>query len=376
MKGHLSKQVPDRILKGMILKTIFESDGLLTSREIHDYVSSNNFYFKSPELDKFGRPQFSGNYSYNNLHNLRTEITYCRRAGYLKRVGKKRPFSFALTNEGKLHAVDPFIKYRIKQEKMIEQSFIYAESILKNDEKVDELAEKKRVEKCKSCRDAKPKASKLKTSTPSSKMTKKQMNARKKSIKVPDADGNINEISVNMNLDDNFVKTLQEVIDYNGKIDAQASTVLCLQNENAELRNLVGKAGVELVKANTKLERKDRKNEKSMQRIYSREEIADAFWADENGNAWPLTQEFFDLWGGDYMVIVLEKILELGQIFEAGKCDIFSKGSEMYKRRKKYIRQELTGDQIYQQRLYIYEIKPSGIIINSENMIAPKLLKW
>jgi hypothetical protein len=117
MKGHRPKQVPDRVLKGMILKTIFESEGILTSREIHDYVSSNTFYFKSPELDRFGRPQFSGNYSYNNLHSIRAEITYCRRAGYLKKVGKKRPFLFALTDEGKLHAVDPYFRFfkRINQ---------------------------------------------------------------------------------------------------------------------------------------------------------------------------------------------------------------------------------------------------------------------
>ena len=162
MKGHRPKQDPDRILKGMILKTIFESEGLLTSREIHDYVSSNTFYFESPELNKFGRPLFSGNYTFNNLHSIRTELTYCRRAGYVKKVGEKRPFLFELTDEGILHAKDPFVKYRIKQERMIEQSFKYAESILKNDEKVDELAEKKRIAKCKSCRDAKPRAEKSK----------------------------------------------------------------------------------------------------------------------------------------------------------------------------------------------------------------------
>jgi len=85
MKGHLPKQVPDRILKGMILKTIFESEGLLTSREIHDYVSSNTFYFESPELNKFGRPLFSGNYTFNTdfrqpfmfhqkIHHFHTKI--------------------------------------------------------------------------------------------------------------------------------------------------------------------------------------------------------------------------------------------------------------------------------------------------------------
>ena len=366
MKGHLPKQVPDRILKGMVLKTIFESASLLTSREIHNYVSSNTFHFKSPELNKFGRPLFSGNYTYDNLDSIRKELTFCRRAGYVKKVGEKRPFLFALTDEGKLHAVDPFVKYRVKQERMIQQSFKYAESILKNNEKVDELAEKKRIAKCKTCRDAKPRAQTAKNTA----------RPVKNIIKVEMKNGDVKEIEMTKDGEVRELEDLKKALILSGKSPNAPSTILTLQNENAELRNLVGKAGVELVKANTKLERKDRKNEKTLQRQYSREEIAQGYWADENGNAYPLSQEFFSLWGGDYMVVVFEKILELGQIFEAGKVDVLSKGSEMYQRRKKFIRRELVGDEIYQQGFYIQEIKSSGIIIDSENMIAPKLLKW
>ena len=368
MKGHLPKQVPDRILKGMTLRAIFESEGLLTSQEIHDYISANSFHFESPELNKFGKPLFSGHYTINNLHSIRAELTYCRRAGYVKKVGEKRPFCFALTDEGILHANDPFVKYRIKQKKMIEQSFKYAESILKNDEKVAELAEKKRIEKCKSCRDAKPKANKSKTNN--------TVRPVKNVIKVELNNGDIKEIEMTKEGNVKELEYLKKALILSGKSPDAPSTILTLQNENAELRKLVGRAGVELVKANTKIENNAQKSKKCLQRQYSRQEIAEAYWADENGNAYPLSQEFFDLWGGDYMVVVLEKVLELGQIFEAGKCDILSKGSEMYQRRKRYIRRELVGDEIYQQGIYIQEIKQSGIIINSENMIAPKLLKW
>ena len=94
MKGHLPKQVPDRILKAMTLQTILKSSELLTSRQIHEYISSHTFYFESPELNKFGRPLFYGNYSYNNLDSIRKELTFCRQAGYVKKVGEKRPFHF------------------------------------------------------------------------------------------------------------------------------------------------------------------------------------------------------------------------------------------------------------------------------------------
>lgn len=366
----MPKTLQDNLFKGFVLNSI--SDGYNTLASLDERLSDGDFDYKfefyDVETSKFVHIHFKENYG--KYDGIRRELQYLRSTNFIKMYGDKKPFFYKLTKKGEIHK-NPFINKNFKSEAWSTSVRETIKVILEDDEQIEELSEKKRIEKCKTCKSMKSKAS-----TPPSKMTKKQMNARKKSIRVPDADGNINEISVNKNFDDNFVKTLQEMIDYNGKIDENASTIMTLQNENAELRNLVGKASVELVKVNTKLERKDRKNEKTIQRQYSREEIAQAYWADENGNAYPLTQEFFDHWGGDYMVIVLEKILELGQIFEAGKVDVLSKGSEMYQRRKKYIQRELVGDEIYQQGIYIQEIKSSGIIINSENMIAPKLLKW
>ena len=55
MKGHGQKAVPDRVLSGMIMKCmkIAEDKGkLLTGQLIHDYISTNTFYFESPDLDK------------------------------------------------------------------------------------------------------------------------------------------------------------------------------------------------------------------------------------------------------------------------------------------------------------------------------------
>lgn len=365
------KTLRDNLFKGFVLNSIGEGFNTLASLDerLSGGVFDYKFEFYEIETSKFVNIHFKENY--NKYDGIRRELQYLISANYIKMCGDKKPFFYKLLKKGIIHSKNPFINKNFKSEAWSTSVISTVKAILEDDEQIEELSEKKRIEKCKSCRDAKPKASKQ-----PSKMTKKQMNARKKSIKVPDADGNVHEISVNKNMDDNFIKTLQEMIDFEGKIDAQASTVLCLQNENAELRKLVGKAGVELFKANYKIENNARKSKKTMQRQYSRQEIAEAYWADENGNAYPLSQEFFDLWGGDYMVVVLEKILEFGQIFEAGKVDLLSKGSEMYQRRKKYIRRELVGDEIYQQGFYIQEIKSSGIIITSDNMIAPKLLKW
>lgn len=372
----MPKTLRDNLFKGFLLNSIGCGYNTLASLDerLSNGVFDYKFEFYDIETSKFVYIQFKDNY--DKYDGIRRELQYLRSANYIKMCGDKKPFFYKLLKKGIIHSKNPFINKNFKSEAWSTSVISTVKAILEDDEQIEELSEKKRIEKCKSCKSMNPKPSKQPSTPPSSKMTKKQMNTRNKRIKVPDADGNINEISVNKNLDDNFIKTLQEMIDYNGKIDAQASIVMNLQNENAELRNLVGKAGVELVKANTKLERKDRKNEKSMERQYSRQEIAQGYWADENGNAYPLSQEFFDLWGGVYMVVVLEKILELGQIFEAGKVDVLSKGSEMYRRRKKYIRRELVGDEICQQGLYIQEIKSSGIIIDSYNMIAPKLLKW
>jgi len=371
----MTKTLRDNLFKGFVLNSISEGYNTLASLDerLSGGVFDYKFEFYDIETSKFVIIHFKENF--NKYDGIRRELQYLRSTEFIKMYGDKKPFFYKLSKKGKIHSKNPFINKNFKSEAWSTSVISTVKAILEDDEKIEELSEKKRIAKCKSCKSMNPKPSKQ-PSTPSPKMTKKQMNARKKSIKMPDAEGNVHEISVNKNLDDNFVKTLQEMIDYNGKIDAQASTVLCLQNENAELRKLVGKAGVELVKANNKIENSARKSKKSMQRQYSRQEIAQAYWADENGNAYPLSQEFFDLWGGDYMVVVLEKVLEFGQIFEAGKVDVLSKGSEMYQRRKRYIQRELVGNEINQQGFYIQEIKPSGIIIDSYNMIAPKLLKW
>jgi len=371
----MAKTLQDNLFKGFVLNSIGDGHNSLAS--IHTHLLHGDFDYEFEyydiETSKLVNIHFKENY--DKYDGIRRELQYLRSANYIKMSGDKKPFSYTLLQKGKVHSKNPFINKNFKNEEWNKSVRGIVKAILEDDEQIEELSEKKRIDKCKTCKSMKPKPP-MQPSTPPSKMTKTQVNARKKSIKVPDADGNIREISVHKNLDDNFIRTLQEMIDFNGKIDENASTIMTLQNENAELRKIVGRAGVELVKANTKLERNDQKNEKTMQRQYSRQEIADAYWADEHGNAYPLTQEFFDLWRGDYMVVVLEKVLELGQIFEAGKCDVLSKGSEMYQRRKRYIRRELFGDEIYQQGIYIQEIKSSGIIIDSGNMIAPKLLKW
>ena len=155
MKGHLPKSIPDRTLKGMLLQTILraESEGLeLTSQDIHNYISNSSFYFESPETDQYGRPQWSGDYTYDNLAGIRTGLSYLKRAGYVLKQGTERPYTFLLTEEGRLHADDPFYKYKIKQQYMQKRVDEIVQHTLDNDEAVTELAERKRIELCKECR--------------------------------------------------------------------------------------------------------------------------------------------------------------------------------------------------------------------------------
>lgn len=358
----------DNLFKGFLLNSIGEGYNTLASLDEH--LSGGVFDYKFEiydiETSKFVHIHFKENYS--KYDGIRRELQYLRGAYFIKMYGDKKPFFYELTEKGKIHAKNPFINKNFKNEEWSTSVRETIKVILEDDEKIEELSEKKRIEKCKSCRDAKPNTSKSKT--------KNTARPIKNIIKVELKNGDIREIEMTKDGEIMELEELKKALILSGKSPNAPSTILTLQNENEELRKLLGKSGIELGKANTKLERKDRKNEKTMQRQYYRHEIAEAYWADENGNAYPLSQEFFDLWGGDYMAVVLEKVLEFGQIFEAGKVDVLSRGSEMYQRRKKFIRRELVGDEIYQQGFYIQEIKSSGIIIDSDNMIAPKLLKW
>jgi len=272
----MTKSVPDRILKGMILQTILRAEDEhleLTSRDIHNYISNTTFPFESPETDKFGRPMFSGDYSYDNLPGLRRTLTYLRQAGYIVKSGIEKPFTFSLTTEGRLHAEDPFFKYKMKMQYMQKLVDEIVSRTLDNDEHVNELAEQKRLDKCKDCRLNHPKAQRLPARTWTVKPHQGKIGIQRK-------DGTIIEVPVTDEGQIEELENLKSALVMKAGSPDIASTITTLQNENEAMRNLLGEAGLRLDKSITQLEKeKGRKGKLDARRLYrnmTRMEVAHA----------------------------------------------------------------------------------------------------
>jgi len=368
MKGHAPKSVEDRVLKGMILKTILRAEDEhleLTSEDIHNYISTNEFYFESPETDRYGRPVFSGDYTYDNLPGIRSTLTYLRHAGYIVKSGIERPFTFLLTTEGHLHAEDTFFKYKMKMQYMQKLVDEIVSRTLNNDENVNELAESKKRLLCKTCKLNHPKAQRL----PARTWTVKPHRGK---IGLQGKDDSIREYEIT---EDDQIKELADLkaslVMKDGKVDAE-STIMTLQNEKEYLTGVLREAGIRYEKLDTAyMKEKGRKGKADAKRLFrnmTRMEVAHAYY--EAGMY--LDAEFFEIWGGDQIVIVEYKRtvgMEILNVY----YDIQSTKSEIMTRTD-LKRRILEPEEIPSIGIYVSEIRPGSVIFNSEHFQAPKTL--
>jgi len=381
MRNHLPKSIPDRVLKGMILQTMLraqEEDRQLTSLEIHNYVSNNSFEFISPELDKYGNPTFSGNYTYDNLPGLRASISYLKKAGYVSlydrnwngdiiREQQVKPYVWYLTLDGEIHARDTFHKFRIRLdaiEREINQKVAHR---LSNDEQVVYLAEQKRIELCKTCRDSKPPRERLRARTSTA-------NPHQGRIGINRKNGSVREYTVNE--DTGEIKELEDlknslVMNKDGSVN-NASTIMSLQNENIAMRKLLAETGQRYIKSEAALTkekgRKTLRTEKEFIRTMDRMGLATYY----GKNSMYLDADFFTAWGNALVVVEYKRTLWDGLIERV--YDIQGIRSEIMTRTG-FVNRVLEPDEIQMVGIYIFEIKGSSIVFNSEHFTAPKTVR-
>ena len=132
----MAKQIPDRILKGMVLSAI--EQGNHTTAEIRKHLATVPYYCEYSESDEFDNPTNSHCYTHSNYPSLRRELTFLRHQGYIRKLGTKKPHRFELTKNGIEHANNPFIKYNFKRNLMIEEARKTADAILENDDRFKE----------------------------------------------------------------------------------------------------------------------------------------------------------------------------------------------------------------------------------------------
>ena len=375
MIGHLPKRAPDRVLKGLILgcllTSIEEENRPLTSLEIHNFISKNSKEFISPELDSRGNPVFAGEYTYNSLPGVRSSLSYLKRAGFVSiydrdrygnilRIKQTKPYVWYLTPEGEDHASDTFKKFRMR----LDANDKIVSYLLSNSEIVTELAERKRLELCKTCRLNHPKMQRK----PARSWTVKPHRGK---IGLQRKDDTIREYEITENGEIKELEDLKSMLVMkDGKVDAE-STIMTLQNMCTAYEKVMKEAGVEIGRLDTQLTKeKGRKGKLDAKRLYrnmTRMEVAHVYY--EAGM--PIDAEFFDVWGGGQCVIEYKRTLDM-QIFTVDYDIQSTKGEIMT--RTGFTRRILSPDEIPSIGIYVAEIKAGSIVVNSERFQAPKTL--
>ncbi|MCK5342065.1 MAG: hypothetical protein KAR20_01605, partial [Candidatus Heimdallarchaeota archaeon] len=127
------------------------------------------------------------------------------------------------------------------------------------------------------------------------------------------------------------------------------------------------------------LSQSDTKALEKFERTLSREDkkqmryaLATEYW----NNGYYLDEYFFQQWNGDYIIVVLKKLMEFGQLVAPESIDVFSRKSDLYKRRKSRIKRIISGEEIAGCEIVIIGTTESGIVIDSSFLEAEKKLKW
>jgi hypothetical protein len=351
--GH--KRLPDRVLKGAILNSLKSSDQTilleLTLSQISDHIANVPYFCESPEVDvETGEPLFSGHFTYNNKDGVRKELTYLRQAGYISKLGNRKPHTYTLTQTGIENASNPFVKYEHKRSKMIRDSYAIANGILENSdqfrEAVRDYIEKNDVKEINVVQGKAP--------------IIKPVN---QTIRIQMDDGVDKEIELDSK---NEIKEVQELKAQISQLESNHTAAIQeYENYVRELEYTLSTSDIEAVK---KFERTLSREEKKQMRYA----LAVEYW----NNGYYLDEYFFKQWGADYIIAVLKKLMELGQLIAPEYVDIFSRNSDLYKRRKSRIKRIVTGKEIAGCEIVIIGTTESGVVIDSQYLEAEKTLKW
>jgi len=348
------KRLPDRVLKGAILNSLESLDQTnlleLTLSQISDHIANIPYFCESPEVDmETGEPLFSGGFTYDNKDGVRKELTYLRQAGYISKLGNRKPHTYTLTQTGIEHAQNPFVKYEHKRSKMINDAYAIANGILENSDQFKEAVERR-------AREMTP----IKVQNQIEKPVLKPVN---QIVKVQFDDGTEKEIKLDS---DGEIKELGELKNQLKQLETKhTANIQEYEKYVRELESTLSRTDIEAVK---KYERNLSREEKKQMRY----DLAVEYW---NKNYY-LDEYFFKVWKGDYIIAVLKKLLELGQVIAHECIDVFSRNSDLYKRRKSRIKRIVTGEDILRCEFFIKDFTDSALVIDSQYLEAEKTLMW
>jgi len=143
------------------------------------------------------------------------------------------------------------------------------------------------------------------------------------------------------------------------------ATIQAYENYIRELESALSYSDIEAV---NKYERNLTREEKKQMRYA----LATEYW----NNGYFLDEHFFKQWKGDYIIAVLKKLMEFGQLVAPESIDVFSRKSDLYKRRKSRIKRIVAGQEIAGCEFFIKDFTDTGIVVSSPYFEEDKTLRW
>jgi len=351
------KTTPDGALKFLIVTGIYK--GNQTLDEIRKYVRITPYTHGGEE------------YYYSNESGLSSGINYLKKRGFItiypkdemgrpiKKPAPTRPYVYYL-NELAHRYLNSHETKGYKEQAIEKMAVEMANGILENSDQFKEAVELRAREMTPikvQNRIEKP------VIKPINQTIKIMADSEEKDLEF-DSNGEIKELGeLKTQLKQqelNHTATIQEYENYIREIESTLSQTDIEAVKKYE-RNLTREA----VK---KYERNLTRDEKKQMRYA----LANEYW----NNGYYLDDYFFQQWDGNYIIAVLKKLMELGQVIAPESIDIFSRNSDLYKRRKSRIKRTVSGQEIAGCEIVIIGITESGVVIDSPFLEAEKTLKW
>ena len=345
----MTKQIPDRILKGMVLSAI--EQGNSTTADIRNHLATVPYCYE----DEFD-PTNSNCYTYENYGGLRRELTFLRHQGYIRKLESQPPHRFELTKTGIDHANNPFIKYNFKRNLMINEARRTADAILGNDDRFKEAVKnyvKNNVQEA----DIGDKKTNQKNHS------NEDVRIVEKPVLIPE--NNVQEV----NLGDKKTEQIEHSND-----DIKAVTELRALAEEQSTRLIEYENALKWYQSQEEAENaigiKQLNRELSTaERIQKRQSLVDEYLASN----YIIDIQFFKRWGGGMIPVTIKKVWDWYNPFSSGSVEIMSRGNREFKRNHA---EEMDEDLILSTEFYFYQEVENGIEIFGHGMKEPQLLKW
>jgi len=305
-----------------------------TFNEIRNHIATNPYEFHSDGID-----DFEDLYTYQNYDGLKSALNYYRHQKFISIIGgeKKRPRCYELTSLGYRHAHDPMLRKNYRRARTEEEG----RQILMDDERfkqaVQEQVEKLRPQKVYTTVE-KPVATPVDNT-----------------ITVKLEDGTKKEIE----FDGNEIKAVADLT----AVAKEQSTRL-VEYENAILyyqRKEEAENAIDFKQLNRELS--------TAERIAKRQALLDEY----HTHNYAIDAQFFKLWGGNMVPVVIKKVWDWHTPFSSGSVEIMSKGNSEFKRGHA---EEMDAELILNTQFCFYQEVENGIELFGHGMTEPQLLKW